>query len=187
MHTYICRKNQQMKSRLQQIRKSRGMTQEQIGDMISRSAAFISRAESGKAMLTEAQTARIAAGLGVREAWLAGEDGEMTEKESTRDRRSIGERIYQIRREKKMSQAEFARLLGVSRNTISLVERRKVQVSQALIRAAVGKAGADEQWLRTGEKTSRAEEIIGWLQAHPEDRERVRNYLQREPGGCGAI
>ena len=72
-----------------------------------------------------------------------------------------------------------ARLLGVSRNTISLAERRKIQASQALIRAAVRKAGADEQWLRSGEKTSRAEEIISWLQAHPEDREKIRDYLLR--------
>ena len=168
-----------MKNRLQEIRRMRGMSQGQAGEIIGRSAAFISRAENGKAALTEEQTARIAAALGVREAWLAGEDGEMTEQESTRDRRSIGERIYEIRREKKMSQAEFARLLGVSRNTISLAERRKIQASQALIRAAVRKAGADEQWLRSGEKTSRAEEIISWLQAHPEDREKVRDYLLR--------
>ena len=139
-------------NQLKTIRQIKGLTQEQVGDLIDRSKSFISDVESGRATLSADQVKKLAVALGVTETWLATGEGDMTPNDSTRDRRSIGERVYAVRRDRQLSQTEFAELLGVSRNTISLLERRKINASQALIRALVEMLGVDEHWLRTGEQ-----------------------------------
>ena len=139
--------------RLKTIRKSKGLTQEQVGVIIGRSKAFVSAVENGSAKLTADMISTLSSSLGVQEEWLACGEGDMTSNEATRDRRSIGERVYQVRREHRLSQSQFAAIIGVSRNTISLLERRKVNPSPALIRSVVEKFQVDEAWLRTGEST----------------------------------
>ena len=108
--------------RLKQVRLQMGLTQEQVGKLINRSKPFVSEVEAGNASLSSEQISTLAAALAVSETWLLSGEGQMTSKEGTRDRRTIGERVYQIRREKRLSQTEFAKLIGVSRNTISLEE-----------------------------------------------------------------
>ena len=162
---------------LKTIREERGLTQEQVATMIGKSAAFISRVENGSAALSPLQISTLAEKLGVTEPWLSTGQGPMTPNDSTRDRRSIGERVYALRRSKQLNQTQFAHLLGVSRNTISLLERRKINASQALIAAVVEKCKVSEKWLRSGESESRAEEIIDWLRGNQADKARVREWL----------
>ena len=164
--------------RLKTIRHEKGLTQEQLGVFIGRSKAFISAVEKGKAKLSEEQIKTLCSSLGVREGWLQNGTGPMTEKEATRDRRSIGERVYQVRKEKKLSQADFASLLGVSRNTISLLERRKISASPAIIRAVVEKLDIDENWLRSGDRTD-VTDIEEKLDRDPEVRRKVIQFLKR--------
>ena len=85
-------------NKLKLVREEKGLTQAQTGAFINRSAMFISRVENGKAQLSDAQIASLASALGVREAWLRTGTGPMTDHELTRDRRSIGERILEVRK-----------------------------------------------------------------------------------------
>ncbi len=163
---------------LKALREERGLSQEAIGEIIGRTGSLISLVEAGRASLSPEQISTLADSLGVNEEWLRCGTGPMTATEKTRDRRTIGERIYEIRRNRHQSQTEFAVLLGVSRNTISLLERRKISASQALIRAVVEKTGVSEVWLRTGEAETRAEEIMEWLEHCPADKERIREWLE---------
>lgn len=163
--------------RLKQVRLQMGLTQEQVGKIINRSKPFVCEVETGHAALSSDQLSTLAERLGVNEEWLATGTGSMTENESSRDRRTIGERIYQIRKQRHESQAQFALKLGVSRNTISLLERRKISASQGIIAAVVEKCGVSEVWLRTGESISRVEEIKDWLERCPADREKIREWL----------
>lgn len=170
--------NTQMISRIRETRKSRGLTQGDLGRAIDRSAAFISQAERGQKDFSPEMIRRLAASLGVNETWLITGKGSMTAYESTRDRRTIGERLLQVRKERKMNQTDFGAALGVTRLTISQLERNKIAASPKMIAAAVEKFGIDEEWLRSGEKPSEeAEKIIAWLTAHPKDKSVVYNWL----------
>ena len=172
--------NASVGERLKQIRMQHGLTQGQIGEILNRTAMFVCKVEKGMAVLTEEQIRVLCSSLGVREGWLQNGTGPMTEKEATRDRRTIGERIYEIRRNRRLNQTEFAELIGVSRNTVSLLERRKIGASQALIRAVVDRCGVSEMWLRTGEDESKASEIMDWLEKCPADKEKIREWLNKE-------
>ena len=138
---------------------------------------FVSKVENGRASLSSDQITALAEKLNVEARWLKKGTGPMTSKDATRDRRTIGERVFSLRRERQLTQTEFARMLGVSRNTISLLERRKIRASQSLINAVIEKTGVSEGWLRTGEEESRAEEIKEWLRSNPGDKEIIREWL----------
>lgn len=161
-------------------REEKCLTQTQVGAFINRSAAYISLVENGKAELSDAQIIILASSLGVREKWLRGEDMDMTDHESSRDRRTIGERIIEIRKKEQLTQSAIAGKLRVSRNTISLLERNKINASSAIIRALVENMEIDETWLRTGVHISRTEEIKEWLKAHPGDLKEIREWLNSD-------
>ena len=88
-----------MTERIKRIRMQKGLTQEQFGELINCSAMQVSRLESGRATLSADQVKLLASALGIEVEWLASGVGPMTSKEATRDRRSIGERVYQLRRD----------------------------------------------------------------------------------------
>ena len=85
-----------MCNNLKTIRQIKGLTQEQVGELIDRSKSFISDVEAGRSNLTPEQISSLADQLGVEARWLSTGTGEMVE--STRDCRTIGERIYRIYR-----------------------------------------------------------------------------------------
>lgn len=61
------------------------------------------------------------------------------------------ERIKQIRKEKKLSQAKFGELLGVSRDVISNYEMGRVEPTDLFIGYLCNTFDINELWLRTGE------------------------------------
>ena len=167
-----------MKDRIRQVRKMRGYTQGELGVAVGRSAMYISMIENGKSVPTPDRLAVLASALSGDETWLMNGSGPMTGCELTRDRRTIGERLCQVRKEKGMNQTVFAAVLGVTRLNISLLETGKISASPKIISTAVEKLGIDEDWLRTGERTPEtAKRIISWLSDHDEDRRAVYNWL----------
>ena len=170
-----------MNIRIKKARQLHGLTQRQLGERIGRTASYISKVEAG--VIESADPGMLSGALGVREGWLRDGSGPMTENEEKRDRRTIGERIMQLRKEKKMTQAAFAEKLSVSRNTVSLLERNKISASPAIIKKVVEKTGTDETWLRTGEIESRAEEIKLWLSTHPADLEEIKMWIDNGTHG----
>lgn len=62
----------------------------------------------------------------------------------------IRDRISMIRETKKKSQEEFGSILGVTKSTISLLETKKREPSERLIRDVCREFNVNEEWLRTG-------------------------------------
>lgn len=62
----------------------------------------------------------------------------------------ISENIKVIREEKGRTQEEFASILSLQRNTISLIENGKRNPSDRTIRDICEKFNVSEKWLRTG-------------------------------------
>ena len=85
-------------------------------------------------------------------------------------RQGIGERVGGIRRQLGLSQAAFARLLGVSRNTLAKAERGHVPRAATLGRVARA-GGVSVDWLMQGSRDSGAgrdqtwEEAVGTLRS----------------------
>ncbi|MBP1578987.1 MAG: helix-turn-helix transcriptional regulator [Oscillospiraceae bacterium] len=63
---------------------------------------------------------------------------------------SIGERIKQIRQDRKLSQQEFAEKLSVSRSFISRVEHNKENPSETLLKLISWSFECDFDWLTNG-------------------------------------
>lgn len=64
---------------------------------------------------------------------------------------SIGERIQVLRKSKKLTQAEFGKLFGVTHSHISSIERGKENPSEMFMLFIIEKLDVDEAWLRTGQ------------------------------------
>ncbi len=101
-------------------------------------------------------------------------------------RPGIGERGAGIRRQLGLSQAAFARLLGVSRNTLAKAERGHVPRAVTLGRVARA-GGVSVDWLMQGSRDSGAgrdqawEEAVGTLRSvwrHPRRRRLVIEVLR---------
>lgn len=60
------------------------------------------------------------------------------------------ERIREVRKQSRMSQADFGKAIGVSRDTVANIETR-VDASDVQIKAICMKFQINEKWLRTGE------------------------------------
>lgn len=59
-------------------------------------------------------------------------------------------RIIQIRKENKLSQEQFAKKIGLSRNFINQVETNKKNISDRTINDICREFSINEEWLRTG-------------------------------------
>ena len=147
------------------------MTQAELGQKIGKTAAYVNQIEKGKAEPSETFITSVSSTLNINESWLRTGSGEMM-KET--DLRPVSDRIRQIRMEWHESQAGFAEMLGVSRNTISLLERGKIAVSGRMIEALVEKYEIDEDWLRTGRGDMYSRKI--------EETVRIYEVLERDAG-----
>ena len=76
-------------------------------------------------------------------------------------------RIKQIRESKGLSQAEFAEMLNLKRNSISLIEVGKRNPSDRTILDICNTFNVSEKWLRTGEEPI-------WIQAPNSTMEKLR-------------
>ena len=63
----------------------------------------------------------------------------------------MNERIKTIREDRKLSQSEFADMLDLKRNSISLIELGKRNPSDRTINDICKEFSVNEHWLRTGE------------------------------------
>lgn len=63
---------------------------------------------------------------------------------------SVGERIKKIRQAKDLTQQRFCEQIGLKRNSISLVESGKRNISDQAIKSICREFNVNEEWLRTG-------------------------------------
>ena len=64
---------------------------------------------------------------------------------------TIAERIKEVRKEKKYTQAEFGKIIGVAGNTVTGYENNIRKPSDAVIISICREFNVNEQWLRTGQ------------------------------------
>ena len=62
---------------------------------------------------------------------------------------TLGERIKKLRKDKGLTQQEFCNRIGLKRNSISLVESGKRNISDQAIKSICREFGVNEEWLRT--------------------------------------
>jgi len=100
----------------------------------------------------------------------------------------MNKRISQIRKEAGKTQDEFAEILGLSKNFISLIENGKREPSDRTIKDICRELSINEQWLRTGEgekdlALSREEELAkitkDWLLNDTEYKNRLISALAK--------
>lgn len=63
---------------------------------------------------------------------------------------SIEDRVLLIREKKELSQEEFGERIGVTKSTISLIERKLRNLSERVIRDICREFNVNEDWLRNG-------------------------------------
>lgn len=63
---------------------------------------------------------------------------------------SIEDRVLLIREKKELSQEEFGERIGVTKSTISLIERKLRNPSERVIRDICREFNVNEEWLRNG-------------------------------------
>lgn len=68
-----------------------------------------------------------------------------------------GERIKELRKALKLSQTEFGKRLGVSRDVINNIENGRVELKEYLIKTIVSVFNVSADWLRTGEGEMKSE------------------------------
>lgn len=64
---------------------------------------------------------------------------------------TLGERIKKVRKSKDLTQQEFCEQIGLKRNSISLVESGKRNISDQAIKSICREYNVSETWLRTGD------------------------------------
>lgn len=91
---------------------------------------------------------------------------------------SVGERIKKIRQSKDLTQQKFCEQIGLKRNSISLVESGKRNISDQAIKSICREFNVSETWLRTGDgemfvQRTRTDELSSFvdqlLQSEPDD------------------
>ena len=64
---------------------------------------------------------------------------------------TIGERLKRIRKDQKLTQQDFADMIGVKRNTVAMYETDRNIPLDAVINSICSKFAVNESWLRSGE------------------------------------
>lgn len=63
----------------------------------------------------------------------------------------MNERLKELRKSLKMSQAEFAKALGVGQSSLAMIETNRRPLTNKNIKLICAEFNVNEEWLRTGE------------------------------------
>jgi transcriptional regulator with XRE-family HTH domain len=173
-----------MNTRIKQLRKALGLSQNEFSKRIGRTPGFVSRAETDHVHITDSVITDICAAFGVREEWLRDGDGEMfrTSHHLT-DNETIGDRIRQVRKMEGLKQEEFGKKVGVSKNQIYSIETGRSKASDGLVRKIAGYCNVSYEWLIRGVGEMKLEyavdqTLIDWLQQNPDVIVELRNRMR---------
>lgn len=97
---------------------------------------------------------------------------------------TLGERIKKVRKELDLTQQEFCNRIGLRRNSISLVESGKRNISNQALFSICREFNVNETWLRTGDgepfvtpDDNAIEELIKENRLSPEQAELMRIFM----------
>ena len=165
-----------MKDRIKQIRKHFGLTQNKFATKIGRTTGFISNVETGRNGLSTDTLKAICSVYGVDEAWLKDGVGTMFaagEEKAAADAEGVGRRIREVRKKAKLTQEQFGKKIGFSKNYIYYVEAGKYNPSDDFLSKVSTVFTTSYSWLVTGDGPIEAtdpvdEQLIDWLRRNPE-------------------
>jgi len=112
-------KMSELKDRIKEIRVRDHITQNDFAKRINATPGFISNVENGRSGLSDEKIQAIVLSFHVSEEWLRHGDGAMTpfgQDQSQGNKEEVGIRIKRIRKQKELSQDEFAKKIGVHKN-----------------------------------------------------------------------
>lgn len=112
-----------MGQRIKFRREELGISQRELAEKLGyKNNSTLSGIESGKVDLTQSRIVAIAKALGVTPSWLIGWEEEKQEGATM----TIGDKIRTARENKKMSQEELGKLVGVQRSAVAKWEKGRV-------------------------------------------------------------
>lgn len=167
-----------MKERIKQIRQYFGLSQSQFAQKIGRTAGCVTKLELGKSRISDETADAICHVFGISKLWLMENEGDMFalgEDKAPVDRNAFGGRIKQVRKERGLTQQQFADRIGFHKNQVCYVEGGKSIPSENYLRKVSTAFEVNFDWILTGEGEENAErlvvdeELIGWLNSHPDE------------------
>ena len=159
--------------RIALLRQRLGLSQRAFGERISRSVAYVSKAESGRLQPSEDVLRAISNTYGVSEEWLQTGKGRL-------EVESVGDRVKLVRKARDYTQEELAEEIGCSRNTIGMIERGTVRPGEELTGQLCDRLWIDKNWLLTGQGSMERTELTPFyelLKGNPEVRAHIRSYI----------
>ena len=121
-----------------------GLSQKAFAELIGKSAGYMNRIENGKTEASEKLIREIAQTFGVSADWLARGEG-------TPVIESVGDRIRKARKVREYTQEELAGEIGVSRNSVGMIERGTFRPSEEVVATLCDRLWIDKNWLLTGQ------------------------------------
>lgn len=124
----------------------------------------------------------------------------MSSKKFVIDKKILGQRIRLVRKENRLTQKDFAKIIGISQSHLCGIERGKVNISQLALSMIEAKLSINKHWLLTGEGPKYIEEqkrriaeagvtyfdtitqkILELLEGMTEERKReILRYIEKE-------
>lgn len=148
------------------------MTQAELSGKIGKSAGYISFIENGRVKLSEEIKKDISSALGCRM-------DEIKDYHDSRDRSGLPDRLKQLRKERGMTQREFAAMAGCSCGMVGALETGRCAPSDELLLRIAKAFDVSYEWLLTGNRNreedvqSELKTIISYLEKNPLAREKV--------------
>ena len=137
--------------RIHLIRKSNNMSLRAFGDVVGISSSSIARLESGENNPSEQTIRAICSEFDISREWFLAGTGSMNVCSVQNDSTTLGERVYFIRRNNDLTQAQFGERIGITFSSVSLIEKGKNTPSEQTIRAICSEFRVNRKWLETGE------------------------------------
>lgn len=159
------------------LRRYYGLSQAKFAQKIDASPGFIANIETERTNVSEKTIDAVCRVFPIRREWLVNGEGEMFADESKHDpvdKKGVGIRIRRVRREAELTQEEFAKRIGYSREQIHSVERERVIPSNQFLKKVANEFSVSYEWLMTGKGQRGASDdpvddrLIAWLREHPE-------------------
>ena len=132
-----------MGERIKELRKFLGLTQQEFATRLGSVQNTITGYETGRRTPSNQVIALICREFGVSEEWLRTGEGEMLVA-VTPDENFMGERIKELRKILGLTQQEFAKRLGIKRNTIANYEVGRNDPIDAIVTLICREFGVSE-------------------------------------------
>ena len=159
--------------RIELLRRRLNLSQKAFAERIGRSAGYVNRIENGKDTPTPAFLQSVSDTFGVDYSWLTTGIGPLVVE-------SVGDRIKQARKSREYTQEELAGEIGVSRNSIGMIERGTFRPSEEVINSLCSKLWIDKNWLLTGQGSMERTELTPFYELLKRDlaiRAHIKSFI----------